>query len=173
MIQIDKNDNLYKYLTNLGVNNVEETYLELAQNGRYKLADVKQYFQEIFEPSKTEDINESELEKVLDYYIDLKSVKTLSSKELNDNLKNYKQTNNKQIKEAIINSQLKDILYLSLNYKTMHKDEDIQDIVQVANLGLMDAINNYKVDAKINFKDYVVYWVRNRILEEFKGENKC
>ena len=64
MIQIDKTDSLYKYLLGLGVEEVDKSYLELAQNGRFKLNDVKQYFQEVFEPSKTQDIDEKELEKV-------------------------------------------------------------------------------------------------------------
>ena len=75
MVQIDKTDSLYKYLINLGVEDVEAVYTELAQNGRYKLGDVKQYFQEIFTPSNTKDIEESELIKLLDYYVDLKKVK--------------------------------------------------------------------------------------------------
>ena len=56
VIQIDKNDELYKSLTNLGVEDVEKEYIQLAQNGRFKLNDVRQYFQEIFQPSNTEDI---------------------------------------------------------------------------------------------------------------------
>lgn len=170
MIQIDKTDSLYKYLTNLGIEDVDKIYLQLAKNGRFKLTDVKQYFREIFEPSKTQDIDELELEKVLDYYIDLKAVKSLNNTQLNACLKEYKQTKDVKIKELIINSQLKDILYLCLNYKSMHKDIDIQDLVQIANIGLLNAIEKFNVQAKINFKDYVVYWVRESIIKEFKGE---
>lgn len=171
MVQIDKTDALYKYLTNLGVSNVEETYIELAKNGRYKPTDVKQYFQEIFTPSQTQDIDESELEKIVDYYIDLKKVKNLNSTELKTCLKKYKETGDEEIRELIINSQLKDILYLCINYKTLHNDVDIQDLVQIANIGLINAIEKYNPNAKIDFKDYLIYWVRIEILNEFKGEN--
>lgn len=170
MIQIDKNDSLYKYLTNLGVDDVDETYVELAQNGRFKLSDVKQYFREIFSPSQTQDIEEGELEKLVDYYVDLKSVKTLNSSELKTCLEKYKESNDLKIRDLIINSQLKDILYLCVNYKTLHNDIDIQDLIQVANIGLINAIEKYKVNAKIDFKDYITYWVRAEILKEFKGE---
>ena len=170
MVQIDKKDALYKYLTNLGVEDVDSVYIELAKNGRYKLNDVKQYFREIFSPSQTQDIEVSELEKVVDYYIDLKNVKTLNSAELRACLSKYKETKDVKIRDLVINSQLKDILYLCINYKTLHSDIDVQDLVQVANIGLITAIEKYKVDAKIDFKDYVTYWVREVILNEFKGE---
>lgn len=170
MVQIDKSDALFKYLTNLGIDDVEQTYLELAKNGRYKLSDVKQYFREMFNPSQTQDIDESELEKVLDYYVDLKSIKTLNSKQLKACLQKYIETKDNKVRDLIINSQLKDILYLCINYKTLHKDADVQDLVQIANIGLITAIEKYNPTAKIDFKDYVTYWVRENILKEFKGE---
>ena len=45
----------------------------------------------------------------------------------------------------------------------MHKDADIQDLVQEANLGLIKAIERFDEKAKIEFKDYLVYYVRERI----------
>ena len=72
MIKIDKTDALYKYLLALGVEDIEQVYIELAGNGRFKLDDVRQYFRSTFAPSQTEDIPEEELEKVLDYYVDIK-----------------------------------------------------------------------------------------------------
>lgn len=170
MVQIDKKDSLYKYLTNLGVENIDEMYEELAKNGRYKINDVKQYFREIFTPSQTQDIEESELEKVVDYYIDLKAVKTLNSSQIKTCLQKFKETKDLKIRDLIINSQLKDILYLCVNYKTLHKDVDIQDLIQIANIGLITAIEKYVPNAKIDFKDYVTYWVRDEIIKEFKGE---
>ena len=168
MIQIDKTDNLYKYLQGLGVEDVDKLYIELATNGRFKLDDVRKYFRAKFDPSSTEELEEEDLKSVLDYYIDLKKVKTVSLKQLKQLLIDYKQSKNEQAKEKIINSQLKDILYLSLNYKTLHQDIDIQDLIQVANIGLLTAIENYNPVAKIEFKDYVVYWVREAIIKEFE-----
>lgn len=168
MIKVDKTDELYKYLNNLGVDDIETVYTELASNGRYKRDDVRQYFREMFNPSNTQDLDEKELEKVLDYYVDLKQIKHVNTKQLKEMLTTYKNAKDLKVKELIINSQLKDILYLCLNYSTMHKDIDIQDLVQVANLGLIEAIEKYNPDAKIDFKDYLVYYTREKILNEFK-----
>ena len=168
MITIDKNDGLYKYLTALKVENIDEVYLELAQNGRFKLDDVRSYLRETFRPSQTEDVSEEELEKVLDYYIDIKRVKHLNSQQLKKLLEEYKNTGDLKVKELIINSQLKDILYLCLNYSTLHKDADIQDLVQIANIGLLEAIEKYDPNARVEFKDYMVYYIRKNVKNEFE-----
>ena len=171
MVQIDKNDKLYKYLTNLGVANVDETYIELANEGRYNLDDVRQFLRQDFLPSSTQEIEEKEIEKILDYYIDLKSVKTFNTTQLKKLLENYKQTKDNKVKELIVNSQLKDILYLCLNYTTLHKQTDLQDLVQVANIGLLEAIEKYNANAKIDFKDYIIYYVRKNIKEHEEKTN--
>lgn len=168
MIKIDKTDALYKYLTALGIENIDDVYLELANNGRFKLDDVRAYFRETFRPSQTEDIAESELEKVLDYYVDIKKVKHLNTQQIKKLLEEYKKRKDEKIKELIINSQLKDILYLCLNYSTLHKSVDIQDLVQIANIGLLEAIEKYNPQAKVDFKDYMVYYIRENIKKEFE-----
>ena len=165
MVQIDKNDKLYKYLTNLGVEDVEQTYLTLANEGRYNLDDVRQYFRQDYLPSQTKELDEKELEKILDYYVDLKSVKTFNASQLKKLLENYSETKDDKVKELILNSQLKDVLYLCLNYFTLHDNTDLQDLVQIANLGLIEAIDKYNPTAKIDFKDYVIYYVRKNIKE--------
>ncbi len=170
MIEIDKQDALYKYLQNLGVQDIDTLYLELAKNGRYKREDVQLYFLSKLRPSATQDIDESELERLVDYYADIKKnkPKRISKKELDYLLKIYKETLDKQIKDKILTSKLMDLMLMCVNYHSFHKDVDIQDLIQVANLGLLEALENYKVDAKIDFNDYIVYWVREKIIQEFE-----
>ena len=69
-------------------------------------------------------------------------------------VKKYKENPTDELKTLIINSQLKDLLHLSVNYKSSHQDVDLQDLVQISSLGLLDALENYKIDANINFQDY-------------------
>lgn len=168
MIKIDKTDNLYKYLENLGVQDIDKLYEELAKNGRYKRSDIHTYFISKFQPSMTNECDETDLEKILDYHIDLKKIKKISNKELNNLLKQYEENRDKNIREKIINSKLIEVLYLCINYHTLHKDIDIQDLVQVANMGLIEALEHYKASAKISFNDYILYWIREKIIEEFE-----
>ena len=58
MITIDKSDKLYKYLTDLGVDNVDELYINLAKNGRYSRKDVLNYFHSTFNPSMTKEFDD-------------------------------------------------------------------------------------------------------------------
>ncbi len=168
MITIDKSDALYKYLTALQVEDIDEVYLNLAKNGRFKLDDVRQFFRATFTPSTTNELEESELEKVLDYYSDIKTLKHLNAKALREKLEEYKNTKSETIKAEIINSQLKDVLYLCLNYSTLHKEEDVQDLVQLANIGLIEAIEKYQPNARVDFKDYMVYYIRKNITNKDK-----
>lgn len=168
MIIIDKSDRLYKYLTQLGAYNIEEIYTELASNGRYKRKDVKEYWNSIFQPSTVEDIDEKELELILDYFVDIKSTKIIKKSDLKPLLLEYNKTKSNKAKEEIINFELKNVLYMCLNYKSFHKDVDVQDLVQIANLGLLKALDKYNPEAKIDFEDYVLFWVRNAVTNEFK-----
>lgn len=171
MINIDKTDELYRYLTGLGAPDKDKLYLELAGLGRYKRKDVSRYFRSTFDCSITEDISEQDLELVIDYFADLKKIKKLKKVELNAKLKNYAATHNEQDKQDIISSKLLDVLYMCIDYKTLNKDEDLQDLVQNANLGLMEAVEYYNPKAHIDFDDYVVFWVRSNILKDKEKNN--
>lgn len=165
---IDKLDALYQYLTKLGVDNIDEVYTELASNGRYTRRDVQAYYSERLKPSITKDIDESELEKVLDYYIDLKMLNKVKPSELNKMLIQYKSTKDKALRDNIVNAYLKDVLMMCINYKSLHTDIDVQDLVQVANIGLLTALDKYEPKYRIAFNDYVIYYVNEKISEEFE-----
>ena len=165
MVNIDKTDELYKYLENLGAENVDDLYLELANQGRYKRRDVNHFFRSTFDGSVTEELDEKDLELVIDYFADLKKVKKINKTELNKMLKQYAATHDEQVKNDIISSKLLDVLYLCLDYKTLNKDDDLQDLVQNANIGLMQAVEHYNPKAHIDFDDYLIFWVRANILK--------
>ena len=130
--------------------------------------DIRIYLKSKFEPSQVNDIDESELEKILDYYTDIKKIKRISKKELNNLIDMYLETQDDNIKEIIINSRLKDVLFMCLNYSTLHKNVDISDLVQVANIGIINALNHYNKNSKIDFNDYILYWTRCEIIKEFE-----
>ncbi len=168
MIEIDKDNSLYKYLTALGVEDIDNEYLLLAKNGRYLRKDIQAYYRDIFRPSATTDIEESEIEKILDYHTDLRRMRKVSKRELSSLLDEYSHTKSREIRDKILSSQLKDVLYMCINYHTMHKDSELDELVQVANLGLIEALDHYNSENKIDFKDYIVYWIREKIIKEFE-----
>lgn len=172
MITIDKTDSLYKYLTALGVNakDLNSLYLELAQNGRFKRKDVKTYFYADFQPSAINDLKEEELEPVIDYYADLKKLKQQPKALVKQKLLSYAAKQDKQLLAEIQTAYLKDVLFMCINFKTLHKNVDLQDLVQTANIGLLTAIKKYNPKNKIDINDYIVFWIRQKIKEEFKEQ---
>lgn len=168
MIKIDKTDAMYKYLSALQVEDIDNVYMELAKNGRFKIDDIRAYFRADLQPSQTKDIEEKDLEYVLDYYQDIKKLKHLNSKALREKLKEFKQSGSPKLREEILNSQLKDIMHLCLNYVTLHQGVDLMDLIQVANLGLLTALEKYQPDKNVDFKDYVVYYVRENIKNNYE-----
>ena len=171
MITIDKTDELYKYLSKLKVQDIDETYKMLASQGRYKRKDVLQYFRSGFEPSLTNDFEEKDLEEIVDYYADIKRATKLTAKQLSYILKEYSTNKNSEYKNLIIQYYLKDVMLLCLNYKSLHKDINIQDLIQIANIGLIEALDNYDPEAKIKFDDFIIYYVYKNVTEEFKEKN--
>lgn len=167
MIQIDKTDSLYKYLTKLGVaaNERDKLYLELAQNGRYKAKDIQSYFYSNFQPSVVEDLQEKDLEPILDYYVDIKKIKRPKKSQIDAELKEFSATKDKKLFHQLQTYFLMDVLHLCLNYKTLHKDVDLQDLVQTANIGLNTAIKKFDPEAKLDIKCYIIFWIREKIKE--------
>ncbi|MBR1988191.1 MAG: hypothetical protein IKA36_04020 [Clostridia bacterium] len=168
MITIDKNDELYKYLSKLKVKDIDDTYKLLASQGRYKRQDVLQYFRAEFDPSLTQDIDDKDLEKIVDYYADIRQSTKLTAKQVNQLLKEYSLGKKTEYKNLIVQYYLKDVMMLCLNYKSLHKDIDLQDLIQIANLGLLEALENYDADAKVKFDDYIIYCVYKNVTEEYK-----
>lgn len=168
MITIDKTDTLYKYLFGLSVDNIDEEYQKFAKLGRYRPNDIQSYLREQFQLSLTNENEESDLESILDYYIDLKQLKTLPRTKIDAMLKEYETTHSKETFDSLINVYLKDVMHMACNYHTYHKDINIQDLIQISNMGLITALERYKSLSKIPFKDYLVYYINEKINEEFK-----
>ena len=86
-------------------------------------------------------------------------------------LKQYKETPGEQLRVDIISSQLQETLLIACGYKLRHTDVDLNDLVQVCNMGLMVAIEKYKADSRLSFEIYLNYWILNSINKEFtQGE---
>ena len=172
MIQIDKTDFLYKTLQKLGVedNEIDDKYTEYAGAGIATLNDFNNYLQASLGLDYVGEFDEQVLEEVVDYYSDLKAIKS-SKKNISSLLKQYKQTNDDGIKLDIINSQLKDVLFIACTYKLRYADINLSDLVQVCNMGLIIAIDKFDVNARLAFNTYLNYWIMDVINKEFtKGE---
>ena len=173
MIQIDKTDFLYKTLQKLGVEEqeIEGKYIEFASVGIATLKDFNNHIQSSLGLDYVGEFDENILEEVVDYYSDLKNNKSPSKSKVSGLLKEYKQNQNNQARKDVINSQLKDVLFIACTYKLRHVDINLSDLVQICNMGLMIAVDKFDIDAKLAFETYLNYWILDVINKEFtQGE---
>ena len=163
MIEIDKSDFLYKHLTFLGVEDIEKQYSDYAYKGITNLQDFKKELYNFFGECYNNELDEEELSLLLPYFDEVKKIKTLSATKFNKLLKEYKQTGNVEIYNQLVNSKLKDVILLSYMYKLKNSSIELMDIVQISNMGLMNALNKYNEKSKITFDEYMYYWIKQEI----------
>ena len=175
MIQIDKTDFLYKTLLSLGVEEdaIDDEYMAFATSGITNIKDFNNHLQAMLGMDYIGEFDESWFEEVLDYYKDLKFSKCPAKNKVVGLLKEYKQTKQENLKAEIINSQLKEVLLIACAYKLRHNDINLNDLVQVCNMGLMTAVDKFDVESKLSFETYLNYWILDAISKEFTiGEQK-
>ena len=174
MIQIDNSDFLYKTLQKLGVDdsNIESEYLTFATSGITNIKDFNNELQSSLGMDYLGEFDESVFEDVVDYYKDLKSNKSPAQNKVLGLLKEYKTNPKENIRIDIINSQLKEVLLIACAYKLRHADINLNDLVQICNLGLITAVDKFDANAKLSFETYLNYWILQAIKKEFtQGEN--
>lgn len=166
MIQIDKNDCLYKLLTKLKVDDIEAMYTKFANEGLSSVKDFNNYLQASLgvDNYHLDEADGSVFEEILPYFRDLKKTKSGGGLKL---LKQYKQSLDKQAHEQFVNSQLKEVLLIACAYKLRHKDINLSDLVQICNLGLLTAIEKYDEQARLSFEVYLNFWILDAIQKEF------
>ena len=168
MIQIDKTDKLYKYLSKLGVDDIDSVYMELATNGRFNLDDIREYLYADFDIVGDEVEIGDTTAAVVDYYNDLKKIKELNKKTLKEKLSVYHTSHDAIVKEEIINSLLFKAFTVAACYKTNHKEHDFMDIVQNANIALLKAVDKYDPESKLEIDDYILFYTREQLNKTYK-----
>lgn len=173
MILVDKTDFLYKTLQKLKVDEteLEGKYITFAGEGISNIKDFNNYLQANLGMDYSGEFDETCLEEVVDYYVDLKLNKSPAKSKVLSLLKEYKSNPTSSLRAEIINSQLKDVLLIACIYKLRHEDINLADLVQICNLGLMVAVDKFDVNAKLSFDTYLNYWILDAINKEFtQGE---
>lgn len=171
MIEIDKTDFLYKHLTKLGAENIDDLYIEFAKNGVSNATDFKKYLYRLYGDDFSKEIDDESIKELLPYYADMKKIKKVSARELNKILKEYKQNPDNEKLTTIVHAKLKDCLFIASLYKLKLPKVDISDIVQTCNLGLLKAIEKYDINSKIAFDEYVEFWIAVEIKTTYFKEN--
>lgn len=171
MIKIDNNNALYRYLVDVGCENVDDDYMHYVQNGITNVVDFRRL---ILDDNVANDIDmdDESLADVLDYYNDIKNYKDLTEAKQKQALDMYKQTNDPVYKDEFIHANVKTALAIACNYARKYANVQILDIVQTANMALFKVIEKYHSDTKLKVVDFVHYWLRIEIIAQCSTEDR-
>lgn len=107
-------------------------------------------------------------------------VPTLVSKEITENKKlsdnefrklfyKFKKTRDPQIKNKIINSYMRLVISTAKKFYVKHSnDVELEDLIEEGLIGLMVALNQYKISKKTKFSTYATQWIQNKIQRYLK-----
>ena len=93
--------------------------------------------------------------------IDTSKLKTLPNQKTIDLIKKYKESNNKFIKDQIVNGNLK--LVLSVVNKFQNRSDNLDDLFQIGVIGLIKSIHNFALELDVKFSTYAVPMIEGEI----------
>lgn len=106
--------------------------------------------------------NSITIDAITQYLNDISKYNTYSVEEEQNIFQKYKSTGDINIKNDIINHNLKLVVFAAKKYS--NTGIDLLDIIQFGNIGLMDAIDKYDVNLGYKFSTYALWWIKRAIL---------
>lgn len=89
----------------------------------------------------------------------IKSFKMLSQEEQKEHILLYKKTKDEKYREKVIYSNFLMVISIS-KYFAKNREEEIMDIIQSGNYGLLVAFDKYNIEYNVSYYTYASYWVR-------------
>jgi RNA polymerase primary sigma factor len=106
---------------------------------------------------------------ILIYLKNISEYDLLSLDEEKSLFEKYEKNKNINIKNQIINANLR--LVVSISNKFINNGIDLLDLINEGNIGLIRAVEKFKVKLKVRFATYATYFIKHKILRLFK--NTC
>ncbi len=104
------------------------------------------------------------------YMQEIRHYPKLSIEQQKDLGRRYKENNDLEAREILINCNLRLVVSVANHYKSRLKHLQILDVIQNGNLGLIRAVETYDSN-KSAFTTYAVPWIRQRITRAFANTN--
>lgn len=121
-------------------------------------------------------LTDDELEKAFTdsafkiYMQEIRRYPKLSIEQQKELGRRYKENNDLEARETLINCNLRLAVSVANHYKSRLKHLQILDVIQNGNLGLIRAVETYDPDQSA-FTTYAVPWINQRITREFDNTN--
>ncbi|MDR2302956.1 MAG: RNA polymerase factor sigma-32 [Deltaproteobacteria bacterium] len=98
------------------------------------------------------------------YLADIRRFKLLTPKEEEDLLKDYQATKNPETARRLVTANLRLVVKIALDFQS-HWLNNLQDLVQEGNMGLMQALKKFDPGKGVKFSYYASYWIKAYILK--------
>ena len=95
------------------------------------------------------------------YLKDIAATKPLTPKEETALFTAYQQSKSRQIRDKIVEANMRFVLKTALAYK--NSSVDMSDIIAAGATGLIKAVENYDVSRGLRFMTYALYWIKSYI----------
>lgn len=101
--------------------------------------------------------------------IDTSKLKVFTENEMKELFKKYKETNDKEIKDKLVEGNLR--LVLSILKKFQNRIDNLDDLFQIGVVGLIKAVENYDLSYNTKFSTYGVLMIVGEIKRYLRDNN--
>ncbi|MDR1871740.1 MAG: RNA polymerase factor sigma-32 [Deltaproteobacteria bacterium] len=98
------------------------------------------------------------------YLAEVKRFKLLTKEEETDLLKNYKRTGDQEAAQRLVTGNLRLVVKIAMEFQS-HWLNNLQDLIQEGNLGLLQALKKFDISKGVKFSYYASYWIKAYILK--------
>lgn len=126
---------------------------------------IKTFFLKLF------NIKLLDVESIVNYMYSAESLPSpLEMEEENLLVKDFQENNNLKAKSLLIEHNLRLVMYIAKKFET--NKIDMQDLISVGSIGLIKAVDSYKLDKNIKLATYASRCIENEILMFLRKVNK-
>ena len=121
--------------------------------------------------SKSVKLSKDSTEILKFYYQEIRKIKPISKDEELGLFYKYQETKCPQIKQLLINNNLRFVLNVSKHYQSGYFYE-LSDIISSGNIGLIKAVEQFDPQKGFKFSTYAIWWIKQSILDGISKESK-
>jgi RNA polymerase sigma-32 factor len=98
------------------------------------------------------------------YLIGISKYKLLSRDEEKALLKKVHERNDQQAAQTLVTSNLRLVIKIAMDYSNLWM-QNLLDLIQEGNLGLIKAVDKYKLEKNVKFSYYASFWIKAYIIK--------
>ena len=102
-------------------------------------------------------------ESLQQYLNQISKYKVLTEEEEKELFEQYQKTKSQEIKEKILNHNLKLVVSVAKVYAAMIADMSLMDLIMEGNIGMMTAVDKFDLSFGCKFSTYATQWIRQSI----------